>query len=698
MKWWEKPLRIAAVQCNYGEDSLSILKNHVIPGDFNTEQLLHLMAEGHMASYEEDVHGSRLDEYLEKAHKNNIRVIVYWNVHSMQKRYRDSNPEWVQRDKNNDEVTAYETHYLLCINSEWYETYSENLKKLCKHNIDGIFLDGPVVTAGGCFCSACSKKFEEKYNKPIKDASYQEMLNFKVDSVTEFVRKTNAIVKNINPDILLYLNNSALRADVTGSNTRKVEPWVDMIGAEGGFVWVDKNTTLWHASSMAKCIEAQAKGKPTVIFIAGDHKPHSYYMHTAEETKILYAQSVANGANVWYGIHAPTYIMDTPGGRAAKEFNSFLARNEEYYSNTKPVSKVAIMWSMDSANYYSSYIGISDFAEVAKVSGTNRTAGTKGIEKHGNHYKAFMGFYEILTRSHIQFDVVDEYSITDGSLSKYELLILPTCGCMSSETAEGIRKFVANGGKLISTFDTGFFDEKGRFFEKPILADVMGIEKFEALVEYPVSGTDFMRIDRAQWAGEGISADIIPFTNYAIRFIPAKGVVKLAEALEPMKGRYEPLPGLSYPCIVHARYGDGESVYISGTIGEIYNAKTNPDHRKLIENIINKLSVPLIITDAPGSVEMVLRYQEDKDRYILHIINMTGEMVRPIERVIPLNNVEITLNLADIQAVKANLKEVKSLKCITAGKTAIDIPFSRKNGLIKFTVPEIKTYEVLIVE
>jgi|GEM_PF-4820761 len=25
MKWWEKPLRISAVQCNYGEDSFDIL-------------------------------------------------------------------------------------------------------------------------------------------------------------------------------------------------------------------------------------------------------------------------------------------------------------------------------------------------------------------------------------------------------------------------------------------------------------------------------------------------------------------------------------------------------------------------------------------------------------------------------------------------------------------------------------------------
>jgi hypothetical protein len=54
LKWYEKPLRIAAVQCNYGEDSFDILENHVFKGHFNTEQLLHLNAEGHTSFYKHE--------------------------------------------------------------------------------------------------------------------------------------------------------------------------------------------------------------------------------------------------------------------------------------------------------------------------------------------------------------------------------------------------------------------------------------------------------------------------------------------------------------------------------------------------------------------------------------------------------------------------------------------------------------------
>ncbi|NLC67393.1 MAG: hypothetical protein GX754_01105 [Clostridiaceae bacterium] len=321
----------------------------------------------------------------------------------------------------------------------------------------------------------------------LYDATDEQRLLFNVDSVTEFVQKTHNIMKAEKPDILLYLNNSALRADVTGSNTRKVEPYVDMLGAEGGFVWVTKDSPLWHVSPMAKQIEAQSNGKPTVIFIAGDYKPRSYYMHTACETRIYYAQAVANGANVWYGIHGPTEQMDTPGGAAAVEFNKFLRKNE----------------------------------------------------------------------------VFAEYS-------------------------------------------------------------------------------------------------------------------------EPMEGRYLPMPETFYPGVLHNCSGRGWSIYFAATFGEFFNKYTNPDYKRMLLNAVYQFADPLVITDAPGSVEVVLRRKDDK--YILHLINMTGEMERPIQRVIHIYNVKMELHLD------------RPASCISSitGQDPADFEIFEKG--CRFTIPEIKEYEVLVIE
>lgn len=676
-KWWHEPLRISAVQCNYNEDSHEILREHVVKRDFNTEQLLHLTAEGHMAYYVEELHGEKLNKYLKEAHRNNIREIVYINVHCITKEWRDKDPAWVIRDKNGKEIAAYEIYYLNCVNSSWFEFFKTNLEKLCKHDIDGIFLDGPVFSPQGCYCEACREKFSKVYNKSIFEATPQELREFKVDSVTEYMRKTNEIVKGINPNILLYINNSALRADVTGSNTRKVEPYVDMLGAEGGFVWVDKITSLYHPGAMAKHLEAQAKGKPTVTFFAGDQKPFSYYMHTAAETKIIFAQSWANGSSVWYGIHAPTYIMNTPGGRAAESMNKFHKEHEQYFRKSSSVSKIALMWSMDSANNYSSSVEVSDFTSAQYVG---------GFAKKGNHYNSFMGFYEMLSRSHIQFDVVDEKNITDGDLYKYDTLILPTCGCIGSEAAEAIRKFVSEGGNVISTFDTGFYSEKGQPYKSPILADVMGIDKAREIVTYCTVGTGFQRINHVEWIEKELSADLIPAPEFVVDVIPKKNAEVLSFYLEPMKSRYVALPENKFPGILVNSFGKGTSIYISGTLGEFFHTRTIVDYRILINNIIKYISKPVLETDAPASIDTVLRYQSDSNRYVLHIVNMTGEMIRPIERVIPVRNIKIVVNTD------------KSIRTVKWVNKSMDIKADINNGRVEFTIPEVGEYEVISIE
>lgn len=687
-KWWERPLRISAVQCNYGEDSFEILKNTVVKGAFNTEQLLHLTAEGHMSFYEEQLHGEKLDRYLAEAHKYNIKEIIYINVHCLLKKYRDEHPDWIQLDREGNEIKAYDVHYFNCINSNWFDYFLNNLKKLCTHDIDGIFLDGPVIASNGCYCKACQDKFFKLCGKSIFEASQDEMMLFKIDSVTEYVKKTSQTAKSVKPGVLIYLNNSALRADVTGNNTRKVEPYVDLLGAEGGFIWVDRNISLWHAGSMAKFIENQAKGKPTVIFFAGDHKPHSYFMHTAAETKIIYAQSIANGASVWYGIHGPTWMMNSPGGKAAIDMNKFHAANEEYYFKTKPLSKVALMWSMDSANYYASSVATSDFTQAQQVGTITR--------KKGNHYKAFMGFYEMLSRSHIQFDVIDEFNVKEGSINKYDLVILPTCGCMCDQTIKGIKDYVKNGGNIISTYDTGFYDQKGKFVGPERLGDVFGIESADEIVEYKIAGTAYQRVKEDHWCSKGLDSTLIPSPTLAIKTIPSSKAEIVSTYLEPMEGRYVALPDKSYAGMIINSYGKGTSIYIAGTIGEYYNEKTHPVLRQLVNNIVRRLSSPVLDSDTLGSVEFVLRYQNIEDvnctskkRYILHVINMTGDMGRPIEKIAPLYDVNVILHL-DI-----NVAQVRS---ITDTARYSELKFSQVGNEVKITIPKVDVYEVIVIE
>jgi beta-galactosidase GanA len=161
------------------------------------------------------------------------------------------------------------------------------------------------------------------------------------------------------------------------------------------------------------------------------------------------------------------------------------------------------MWPQDSANYYSSGVIKTDFTEAGQI-GTKKAVCS-------NHYKAFMGYYEVLQRSHIRHSIIEEDSILNDDLSKYDLLILPVCACMRDEVANKIRDFVAKGGNLISEFDTGYYNEYGTKSDALKLAVIQGIEKVNGFVEYTNGiGTGYQRVTDECAVTEGLSRKYTP--------------------------------------------------------------------------------------------------------------------------------------------------------------------------------------------
>jgi len=668
-KWYEKPMVLSAVQCNYGEDSYDIMKNHVLANDFNGEQLLHINATGHVSNYVEERDGDKLDKYLVESRKNGLRQILYWNVHCV---YEDTilkHPEWKQKFKNGDDVRAYGNQYLICINSPWIDEYLKNLKKLCNHKLDGLFLDGPVFTGGGCYCKFCQDKFKKVYKKEIFDADYSEFLEFRTNSITKMIKATYEIKEEKNPDIRLYINNSALRADVTGSNTSKVYPYVDFLGTEGGFCWINKVFDYTHTTSHAKYIETKANGKPYVVFIAGDAKPYSYCMYTGAETERLYALSLAQGANIWYGIHGPTKMFKCDAGRVSAKFNRYIKENEEHLINTKSCAKIALMWSDATSNYYASSVMKTDFTDQQVIGGEG---------KNGNHHDALIGFADILTRSHVQYDIADQDCILDRRIFNYDLLIFPTYACISEKESELIHEFVKSGGNIISTFDTGMYNELGNIRESGILDDIFGIER-GLQVEYTDVGIGYTKLF------EDIEEQIIPMSGFAWEVNPAKGAKLMAESYYPMAGRYVAFPEEGYGYIVKNCFGQGTSIYISGTVSEVYNEWCNPDNRKMIARRLSETADPLTKTNAPQSVEISLRKQLHTGNHQIHLVNMTRGPGRPMEETIPV--FDITIELTDVNGVSA--------EGIYSGN---NYKIDKTDGGSRILIPVLNEYEVIIVQ
>ena len=548
----------------------------------------------------EEKHGEILDEYLKEAHSKGIKVIIYFCLHELFESDKISHPEWIQKTKNDEFIGAYGSHYLACLNSSWAEYSLSRIKSLCKHDIDGIFLDGPLFAVNGCYCPVCKNKFENRYKKSYFEASLYEFLTFRMDCLTDFVKEIKQVVDSVKPEIVLYLNNSALRADITGSNTRRLWEFVDFIGAEGGFSSATTESK-YLTGLMAKEIETKAEGKPTVIFTAGDRKPHSFAMHSAADTIRMLAQTIANGANIWYGLHGTTSQMESEGGRAATDFIRFVRENAEYLSGTHAVSNVAVVWSSETANFYSSKILTSDFT------GEEMTLGN--AKDKGDHFAEFIGWCEMLSRMHISFDVVDEEAFCKN-YKKYETVIFPAVACMSDRFVEQTKSYLNYGGNVVASLIIGEFDEKGKASKDRKVGEIFGLEFDDNKWEWP-------GIVYCTYEGESKYC-VCPTIYKRAKAVDCK-VLSYRHAT--MTGRYEKPTEIEAPYITQKQYKNSSSFCFLGNIGQDYVDFTAMDYLDSLKRVLP--IKPIIDTDAPSGVEITVR--EKNGRYLIHFINLTGD-------------------------------------------------------------------------
>ncbi len=60
-------------------------------------------------------------------------------------------------------------HYYICFNGPYFKEYINNIRELCKQDIDRIFLDVSIIRIDTCYCEYCFKTFLKNMSK-VKSA------------------------------------------------------------------------------------------------------------------------------------------------------------------------------------------------------------------------------------------------------------------------------------------------------------------------------------------------------------------------------------------------------------------------------------------------------------------------------------------------------------------------------------------------
>lgn len=694
-QWWHKPLTIADFTLPDAEEILRInpaeLAEVKSTLGFNTEHL----GCGDVWGGEKGVFYFQtriarrvprdfLSEYLPEAHKRGIRVLIYYNVHWINPEFGRNHQDWLQVDLEGRIISnLYGSGNAPCVNSSWREWSLYGLEDMASYDIDGIFLDGPIFAPAACYCESCREKFRRKHGLDLprredwKDPAWRMFIEFRYDSIAEYLRDAEKTLKKVKRDAIIYMNSTGLwPAWPAARDNRRLMPYQDILGAEGGFLYYDlRSEPLWKPGMTAKLLETQSNGKPTVVFIAGANKGWDEYLLTPVETKLLYADTVANGANPWYGVSLSS--IERPGALAAGEMNRFILSNVEYLEDTVPVAKVGLFWSTRTADFYRASIPVTDFTPQGEKLEKRSAA--------GNFHAGFLGCYELLVRSHIPFNIIDEESLKSEALRNYDLVIAPNCACISKDDAKAVEEYVKNGGNLIASFECSRYDEYGVLLEEPRLAEVFGVKTGRGV--FGPMMLDYMSVVNDHPIVDGLSARLLPCPTYGVEVIPTTSKIIVAY-LEKMPARYVKLPPLSKnPAIMMNSYGEGSCLYIAGNFFEHYNSYHNPDYRRIIVNSVRLMSRALVtLDDCPQSVEVTLRHQPDKHRMLLHLVNFTGEMTRPIESILPIKDLRISLH------------GFKTLRRAKALRLNVDLHLDETGGRMVFTLPLLKEHETIVLE
>ncbi len=623
-----------------------------------------------------------LRRYLPEAKKRGIRVMIYFNVHWYTREFGEKHREWLQMREDGTPLSdVYTTGTSFCVNSPWREWVFQVLRDLCAYPIDGIFYDGPIFFPDTCYCRWCQEKYGRIHGGKLpaknvrKGKPARDLLEFQAASLDDFLRDSRQIIKAVNPEIAFYMKGGERGGNwATARLNRVLIKEQDILGSEGGFIGGDlTRTPVWKPGVTARLLESQSAGKPRVIFSAAGHKPWTFSLLPEAELRLLYAGTVANAAGVWFGMWP--FEFDQPEMRAIAEMNRYLAKNAAYYQETRSEAQVALVWSDTTANFYSG--SDAQLLELDRVQQRSEA---------GNLNAEFSGCADALIRTQVPFDVVDDTTLEQKDLKRYKVVVLPNVACMGEKVSARLADYVRQGGGLLATFETSLYDETGGRRPELALSRVLGISSANRIVG--PKRWDFMKPQAKSPLLKGLQREFIPSPPYHLK-VKLEGGDELLRFTRPLTGVYDGIPVLSEdPALIDRRFGKGRAVYFAGDLGNGINGFHLGEFIRLLANAVREFAPPpVLLENAPSSVEVVLRSQQQGKRLLLHLVNFTGEMTRPIQRITPLQDVGVTLS---------GWREARRVYTLV-NPLEIQARIVGDNAL-HFVLPRVAEYEVVVIE
>jgi len=607
-------------------------------------------------------------------------VIVRTDPHATYDDTEASHPDWIHvtADGQRRRHWASPEMWVTCGLGPYNFDFMTEVKReiAMRYKPDGIFInrwDG----SGQCYCEHCRKNFREasghelpRSNNP-QDPARRAYILWRQERLFALWRKWDDAVRAIHPDSCVIPNTGG----GAGSGLDMVR-----IGQLAPTLMADHQARRgvmppWGNGKRGKEFRATMGRKPIVgIFSVGLEEPYRWKdsVQNAAEIRLWALNGLANGLRPWFtkfagAIHDPRWLQPV------EELYTWCAANEKYLRHERPLARVAIVYSQQTAWF---------------VPG-----------ERGSREDATDGWYHALVEARVPFEMVHDRLLDAEHLAAFKTLILPAIAALSDAQCEQLRAFVRRGGGIVATTTTSLHDEWGVKRKDFGLADLFGVS-FAGKTEGPMRNA-YLRLEHDAVKSHPLLAGLedAPRIVHGVNRLevvtkekfphPPLTLIPSYPDL-PMEKVFMKTPRTDIPQVFLREVGAGRVVYFPWDIDRTFWEVLDPDHGKLLRNAVTWATnepAPVEVR-GPGVVEVVPWRQ--KNSLTVHLVNLTNPMMMkgPIREFFAVGEQRVRVRLPAGVTPRAT-------KLLVANRV-VD---SRRDGAwLEVTVPSILDHEVVAVD
>jgi hypothetical protein len=588
-----------------------------------------------------------LAEQIEACHTAGISVSVYTTVQWDIKVCRD-HPEWrvLLPDGQLEGTPPFEAGFyrMLCLNTPFRNFITAAIRELVETlPLDGIYLD--FVRPYSCVCQYCLRGMGERGFDPENAAHRSE---FGVATANEFELETSAMIRSIRPDCAITYNGGHI-----GTRHRDAAPAYDRFEMEtlpsGGWGYLYFPVTGRYARTLGPAVVGTT-GKFHTTW--GDF--HSLKSRPALEYECFRMLSLGAGCSIGDQLH-PRGVLDAEAYAMIGEVYRRVEALEPWCRDVRPVTDIAVV-------------------HPELVLGGRVQELPPGIQ----------GVTRMLEELGHQFDIVDDRA----ALTDYRVAILPDHITLDQPLTERIRSYLAGGGSVLASFESGLSRDKSAF-----VLDELGVTMIGD-GNAAVRGKAYPRNDHSDYLRDRAGAER-PTYSRGVAIAASPDAEVLAETVASYFDRswrrfsshlQAPSSGrVVGPAIV----GRGRCVYFAHAVFTQYERNAPPWFAAQVAAALDRLLPdPVVRHNGPSTVQVTVNAQQN--RWVVHVLHYIPERraaeFDTVNDVIPLHDLTIRLRIR------------AAVRAVTLEPSGERLPYQEKDGGLTLTLPRVEGHALVCVQ